>query len=152
MNLAEITPLVETSIAGLKVDPVLCCGQKPGQWSYKLKDATVWIDVFTMESNPNKWYIQVMSPLCAIPDRKAPEFYQDLLEINYKMFGAWMCKRDGWLYVLNLRETENIDQSEIDATLDRVAFYSTDYYAKLSFKYEGCWNPKPPVSTEGNRG
>jgi hypothetical protein len=152
MNIAEVSPLVEASLAGLKVDPALCRGAKPGQWSYKLKDATVWIDVFAFDANPNKFYIQVMSPLCAVPDRKAELFAVDLMEINYKMVGAWMCKKDNFYYVLNLRETENIDQSEIDATLDRVAYYSTDYYAKLAFKYEGCWNPKPPASTDGSRG
>ena len=33
MNLQEISPLIENSLAGLKVDPALCRGQKPGQWS-----------------------------------------------------------------------------------------------------------------------
>lgn len=152
MNLQEISPLIENSLAGLKVDPAMCRGQKPGQWSYKLKDASVWIDVFSSDANQGKWYFQVMSPLCALPARKTAEFYQDLLEINYQMYGSWMCKKDGWIYVLTLRETANIDQSEIDASLDRVAFYSTDYYSKLSFKYQGCWDPAPPVNTEGGRG
>lgn len=148
MQLNEITPLIEASLAGLKVDPALCRGEKPGQWSYKLKDATVWIDVFTSDVNQGKWYIQIMSPLCAVPDHKSAEFFQDLLEINYKLYGSWIAKKDGWIYIMSLRETVNIDQTEIDATLDRVAFYSSDYYAKLSFKYEGCWKPKP---IEGGR-
>lgn len=147
MNIAQITPLVEASIAGLKVDPALCRGEKPGQWSYKLKDANIWIDVFNFESNPAKFYLQVMSPLCVLPDKKTEEFALDILEINYKMIGASICKRNDWLYVINIRETDNIDQSEIDATFDRVGFYSTDYYAKLAFKYEGCWTPKPPAGT-----
>ena len=151
MTLQEITPLIEASLAGLKVDPALCRGEKPGQWSYKLKDATVWIDVFTSDANQGKWYFQVMSPLCAVPNRKSAEFFQDLLEINHKMYGSWMCKKDGWMYVITLRETVNIDQSEIDASLDRVAFYSSDYYAKLSFKYEGSWDPKTPENTSGVR-
>ena len=151
MTLQEITPLIEASLAGLKVDPALCRGEKPGQWSYKLKDATVWIDVFTSDANQGKWYFQVMSPLCAVPNRKSAEFFQDLLEINHKMYGSWMCKKDGWMYVITLRETVNIDQSEIDASLDRVAFYSSAYYAKLSFKYEGSWDPKTPENTSGGR-
>lgn len=148
MNLQDISPLVEASLAGLKVDPALCRGAKPGQWAYTQRGATVWIDVYTSEANQGKWYFQVMSPLCAVPDRKTFEFFQDLLEINYKLYGSWICKKDGWLYVLSLRETVNLDQSEIDATLDRVSFYSSDYQAKLSFKYEGCWDPKP---VEGGR-
>ena len=150
MNIEQVSPLIEASIAGLKVDPALCRGQKPGQWSYKLKDASVWIDVFAFDTNPGKFYLQVMSPLCAMPEKKQLEFLTDILEINYKIVGCSICKKGDWLYILNLRETDNIDQSEIDATLDRVAFYSTDYYAKLAFKYEGCWAPAKPV--EGNRG
>lgn len=142
MNLQEITLLIETSLAGLKLDVAASRGAKPGQWSFKSKDASVWIDAFDFPTSPGKFYLQVMSPLCAVPDKKADEFFQDLLEINYKMYGSWMCKKEGWIYILSLREADGLDQSEIDATLDRVAFYSTDYYSKLSFKYEGCWLPK----------
>ena len=137
--------MIETSIAGLKLDVAASRGAKPGQWSIKIKDANVWIDVFDFPTTPGKFYLQVMSPLCAVPDKKKDEFSWDLLEINYKMYGSWMCKKENWIYVLSLRQTAGLDQSEIDATLDRVGFYSSDYYSKLTFKYEGCWLPKAPA-------
>lgn len=149
MNIAEITPLVEASLAGLKLDPVKCRNEKPGQWSYSQQKSNVWIDVFAFDGNPDKFYIQVMSPLCLVPDKRREEFLLDILDINFKLVGCGIAKRNEWLYVLNLRETANIDQSEIDATLDRVSFYCNDYFAKLGFKYEGCWTPKP---VEGGRG
>jgi hypothetical protein len=152
MTHQEVYQMVEKSIEGLKVDPALCRGEKPGQWSYKLKDATIWIDVFEWNAGSGKYYIQVMSPLCVVPDLKTQEFLLDVLEINYKLVGCSICKKGDWLYILNLREIEGIDQSEIDATLDRVGFYSTDYYGKLAFKFEGCWTPKPPADTTGSRG
>jgi hypothetical protein len=152
MNLQEVTPLVEASLAGLKVDPALCRGTKPGQWSYTIKGSAVWIDVFSSEANSGKWYIQVMSPICEVPDRKTAEFYQDLLEINYNLYGSWICKKNNWLYITCLRETVGIDQSEIDATFDRIGFYGSDYKAKLTFKYEGCWNPKTEEVITGGRG
>ena len=145
MNLEETGKLIENSIAGLKIDVAASRGAKPGQWSIKIKDASVWIDVFDFPTSPGKFYLQVMSPLCAVPDKKKDEFSWDLLEINYKMYGSWMCKKENWIYVLSLRETAGLDQSEIDATLDRVGFYSSDYYSKLTFKYEGCWPPKAPI-------
>jgi hypothetical protein len=151
MTLQEITPMIEGSLVGLKLDPAACRGQKPGQWSCKVKDATIWIDVFSMEVNQGKWYFQVMSPLCKVPNRKAAEFMQDMLEMNHNTYGSWMTKKGEWFYVMCLRETHNLDQSEIDATMDRVAFYSTDYYSKLSFKYQGCWDPTPPVNVSGGR-
>lgn len=152
MNLQEAAPLVEASIRRLNCDPVLCRGQKPGQWSYTLRDAAVWIDVFSSETNQGKWYIQVMSPLCEVPNRKSAEFFQDILEINYQLYGSWFCKKDNWLYIMCLRETVGLDQTEVDATLDRVAFYKSDYHAKLQFKYQGSWDPKAPEVITGGRG
>ena len=146
MNLQEISAMIEKSITGLKVDPVVCRGEKPGQWSLKIKDSSVWIDAFSFPTNPDKFYFQVMSPLCAVPDKNKEAFAFDLLEISYKMYGSWMCKKENWIYVLSLREADGLDQSEVDATLDRVGVYSSDYYSKLSFKYEGCWLPKTPAT------
>ena len=150
MNLQQLSTLIESSIAGLKIDVSTARGQKAGQWSIKIKDASVWIDIFDFPTTPGKYYLQVMSPLLEVPDKRADAFFQDLLEINYKMYGSWMCKKENWIYVLHLREADGLDQSEVDIAIDRVAHYSTDYYSKLSFKYEGCWLPKPPVSTGGN--
>ncbi|MNR14732.1 hypothetical protein D3C85_1312240 [compost metagenome] len=59
------------------------------------------------------------------------------------MYGSGISIKGDWTYVLSLREADNLDKSEIDATLDRVAFYSADYFGKLTFKFEGCWDPKP---------
>jgi hypothetical protein len=145
MQLVEITQLIETSIAGLKLDISASRGEKPGQWTIKVKDSSVWIDVFDFPTSPGKFYLQVMSPLCIIPDKKKEDFSWDLLEINNKMYGSWMCKKENWIYVLSLREADGLDQSEVDATIDRVSFYSSDYFSKLGFKYEGCWLPKAPT-------
>ncbi|OFX42415.1 MAG: hypothetical protein A2046_13395 [Bacteroidetes bacterium GWA2_30_7] len=144
MNIQEAGVLIENSLKRLNLDPATCRGEKQGQWSFKSKDATIWIDVFSFPTNPEKYYLQIMSPLCTIPESKSDAFMQDLLEINYQMYGSWMCKKANWVYVLCLRESAGLDQSEIDATLDRVSFYSSDYFGKLSFKYQGCWTVKPP--------
>lgn len=151
MNLQEVSELIEKSIAGLKIDVTASRGAKAGQWSIKIKDASVWIDVFDFQTTPGKYYVQVMSPLCAVPDKRAEEFAWNLLEINYNMYDCAMCKKENWFYVMSLRGAEGLDQSEIDIIIDRVAYYSTDYYNKLSFKYEGCWLPKPPT-TSGDSG
>jgi len=153
MDLNQTSTLVEASIRGLNVDPAACRGQKPGQWSLIYKGATVWIDVFNFaNNNPERWYFQVMSPLVAVPDKNLESFYQNCLEINHSMYGSGICKKDAWMYVLSLREAAGLDQNEINATLDRVAFYSADYQGKLKFKFEGSWLPKdarPSGSSDG---
>ncbi len=143
MNLDTASFLIEQSIAELGVDPGLCRGEKPGQWNLTYKGSTVWIDVFNFPQNPEKYYFQVMSPLIALPDRNQEAFYKNCLEVNHTLYGCWISIKNEWTYVLCLREADNLDKSEIDATLDRVAFYSADYHGKLSFKFEGSWDPKP---------
>ncbi len=148
MDFNQTSTLVETSLKGLNVDPVACRGQKPGQWAITYKGATVWIDVFNFQNNPDRWYFQVMSPLVEVPDKNKEGFFQNLLEINHTLFGAWITKKDAWTYVMMLREAADLDQNEVNATLDRVAFYSGDYQGKIKFKFEGSWLPKNTVPTE----
>ncbi len=135
--------LIEASIAELGVDPMLCRGDKRGQWNLTYKGATIWIDLFDSPVNPSKYYFQIMSPLLRVPDRNLQAFALNVLEINHTLYGSWICKKADWFYVMSLREAANLDKSEIDATMDRVAFYSSDYNGKLMFKYEGSWDPKP---------
>jgi hypothetical protein len=53
-----------------------------------------------------------------------------------------------------LCEAAGLDLNEINATLDRVAFYCSDYQGKLKFKFEGSWLPKPtpPANTGSSDG
>jgi hypothetical protein len=152
MDFNQTSALVEASIQGLNVDPAACRGQKPGQWSLIYKGATIWIDVFNFQNNPERWYFQIMSPLVAVPDKNLEGFYQNVLEINHSMFGSWICKKNEWMYVMSLREADGLDQFEVNATLDRVAYYSSDYKGKLTFKFEGSWLPKTDRATGGTDG
>ncbi|MDD4149236.1 MAG: YbjN domain-containing protein [Bacteroidales bacterium] len=138
----HLSEYIESSIKEVETDPVSARGQKEGQWTFKYKNSTLWIDVFSYPANPEKYYFQVMSPLCKMVDNNKEEFAIDLLEINYSLYGCWICKREGWIYVLNLREADNLQKEEIDATIDRVAAYSSEYWGKLSFKYKGAWEVK----------
>lgn len=131
----EYIELVETSIRALGVDPAACKGEKEGQYNLKKGNATIWIDVFDSQINKQP-YFQVMSPLIQIPNSNQPAFFQDLLEINYEIYGVAMVKFKDWIYVKTIRECDGLDQQEVDKALDRVAFYSDDYFNKLSFKYK----------------
>lgn len=143
MEYEECAALIEQCIEELGVSPALCRGDKVGQWTMTYKNSTVWIDCFNFQDNPSRYYFQVMSPLLRLPDRNREEFFKNVLEINHNLYGSWISIKGDWTYVMNLREADGLDVSEINATFDRVAFYSSDYYGKLSFKYEGSWDPKP---------
>ena len=99
MNLEQASVLIESSISGLKVDPVACRGDKPGQWNLTYKGSTIWIDVFNFTTAPERYYFQVMSPLTAVPDKNVEDYYKNLLEINHNLYGTWITKKDNWLYI-----------------------------------------------------
>jgi len=149
MNYEETKAIVEQSLKDLGVNPADAAGPNKGQWSITYKGSTVWIDVFNFETQPERYYVQVMSPLLAAPTKNQASFYQNVLEINSLLYGCAICKKDAWLYVINIRESVGLDKSEFDATLDRVAFYSSDYKGKLSFKYEGSWDAVPSSGDGG---
>ncbi len=130
---------VEQSIQEIGINPLNTRGKRLGQWTFKYKDSTIWIDIFSHSSNPEKYYFQVMSPLCPMVNTNIQEFATDLLEINYSLYGCWICKKDNHIYILNLREALNLQKSEIDATIDRIATYRNNYWEKISFKYKSCW-------------
>jgi hypothetical protein len=148
MDLNQTSALVEQSIKLLNVDPALCRGQMPGQWSIIYKGATVWIDVFQNTQNKS-WYFQAMSPLLQVPDKNKETFFDSVLEINRILYGSWICKKEDWTYVMSLREAAGLDLNEVNATLDRVAFYCSDYQGKLKFKFEGSWLPKTTTPNGG---
>lgn len=89
----HLTEYIEKSIEEVGSDPYKSRGKKDGQWTFKYKNSTVWVDVFSYPANPEKYYFQVMSPLCKMVDEKKEEFAIDLLEINYSLYGCWICKR-----------------------------------------------------------
>lgn len=144
MNYTEISALVEASIYELKVDPALCRGDKEGRWNLRIKDSTIWIDVFSFPANPDKYYFQVMSPLFKATPLNQLGIQNDLLEYAHAMYGCGVCKKAEWYFVISLREAEGLQQSEVDATIDRVAHYSSDMFGKFKFKYPDAFDTIPP--------
>jgi hypothetical protein len=152
VNLQEASQLVETSIQGLNIDPVASRKENPGQWNITVNGAPVYIDVFNFPTTPENYYIQVCSPLFKVPEKNNEAFYVDLLEINYDMYSCAICKKGDWFYIMSLRPAKGLDQVEINWIMDKVSFYSNDYYSKLSFKYKGSWPPAPlPTDVTGNK-
>lgn len=135
MNFELASQIVEASLTGLKVDPARCRGDKRGKWTVVISGSEVWIDLFNFDSNPNVYYIQLMSPLFKVSENNQKGIETDLLEFAHSMYGTSVCKRENWYFAMHLREIEGLGQSEVDKSLDRVGFYSNDIYSKFKFKY-----------------
>ena len=133
-NLQVYFDMVDKCIADLGVDPSLCRGEKPGQWSLKKGSASVWIDVWHIEQE-NRAYFQVLAPVMEVPPTNQQAFFQELLEINYTLYGVAFVKFQNWIYVKLIRECDGLEQKEAAATINRVGWYADEYDDKLKVKY-----------------
>lgn len=139
MKLEEITVLVESSIEAYGLEPVNCRGEKAGKWSIPGEGRAVYVEVFTFPGNPDAHYLQFSCPLIVEPKMRQEEFYRNLLEINYDLYGCSISKSGDSFYIKSLKEAESYDKDEIVILLKRLVHYSSDYYGKLAFKYDGSW-------------
>jgi len=150
MNLEETSALVNASPVALNLDPAKCKDEGNGKWTFTINGATVYIDVFNFNSNPAKYYFQVCSPLVKVPEKNHEALYLDMLELNYDTYSCSINKKGDWFYVMCLLPTTDLTQQQVNWMIEKVAFYSNDYYSKLSFKYKGSWPPEPPAGGTSN--
>lgn len=147
-NLEKYYQMVEECISAFGIDPAICRSLdennnvKSGSWNLRKGSAAVWVDIFWDERNQCS-YFQVSAPVVKIPATRLDEFYQEVLELNYGLFGSAFAKNDNWLYIKALRETENLDPSEVTATLNRIGTYADDYDDHFNEKYHAT----PPPNT-----
>ena len=134
---------LEKVIIGLGVDPAICRGQKPGQWNLKKGSANVWVDIWKLKDK-DYGYFQVMAPIVQIPSVNKEEFFQEILEINHKLYGVGMTKYKDWIYLKAVRELDDLSENEIRATLNRIGTYADDYDDYLKNKYSNPAGGPPP--------
>ncbi|MCB9230442.1 MAG: YbjN domain-containing protein [Bacteroidia bacterium] len=129
--------IVEACIAKLGVDVASTRGQKPGQWSLVKGSAKVWIDLWYIEREKRAYY-QVMSPVMKLPEpaNRLP-FFQELLELNDKLFGVSFSIYNDWTWLKVIREVDGMDENEAFAMLTRVGNYADQYDDYLIGKYQG---------------
>lgn len=136
IDLQKYYDMVELCITNLGVNPETCRGKNAGQWSLIKGSARVSIDVWYIEKE-KRAYFQVMSPVSKVPEGRKEEFFQELLQINDKLFGVAfsLYKETAWLKVI--REVDAMDYSEAFAMITRIGNYSDTYDDQLKAKYFG---------------
>jgi len=131
--------MIERVINEFGVDPKLCRGQSLGQWSMRIGSASIWIDAFQSKDEKGNYidsgYLQVMSPIMAIPTDRQLEFFKEILEINHKLYGVGFTKFENNIYIKSIRELEGLEQSEVLSTFKRIGYYADDYDDMLKAKY-----------------
>ncbi|MBX7094501.1 MAG: YbjN domain-containing protein [Flavobacteriales bacterium] len=134
MSIENYYNIVENCIRNLGVDPALCRGENPGQWSLVKGSAKVWIDVWYIEREQRE-YIQVMCPVMEVNTSNPQDLYKELLEINDKLFGCAFTIYNNWVWLKVIRECAGIDEAETSAMILRIGNYSDQYDDYLIGKY-----------------
>jgi hypothetical protein len=135
--------MVETIISKLGVDPAICRGENPGQWSLKKGSASVWVDVWKLQDE-DYGYIQIMAPICEFPVNGREIFMNEVLEINHNLYGVGFTKYKEWLYLKGIRELDGLDEAEATALFNRIGNYSDEYDDYFKNKYFGASGQRPP--------
>ncbi len=136
MSLEKYYQMVDNVIKNLGVDPSACRGEQPGQWNLKRGSASVWVDIWNIETETGpRGYFQVMSPVLELPANNLSDFCKELLEINHTLYGVAFTINKNWCYIKIIREVDGLDESEVSAMMNRVGFYADDYDDKLKAKY-----------------
>jgi len=135
-NLEDYYKMVEDCISSFGVNPTECRCENPGQWSLKKGSVDVWVDVWHNEGE-TFGYFQAMAPICEVPSINTQSFFQEILEINHKLYGVGMTKYENWIYIKVVRELEDLSISEMTAAFNRIGNYADDYDDYLKDKYFG---------------
>jgi hypothetical protein len=143
-NLNKFYQMVERCISNLGVDAVQCRGKKPGSWTLQRGTVQVWIDIWYLEREKRS-YLQIMSPVMQVPEAMREEFFRELLQINDRLFGVGFTLYKDTVWLKHIRETENLQESEIHNTLNRVGNYADQYDELLKTKYNALRAEDPSV-------
>lgn len=133
--LSQTATLFESVVQGFGVDPVTTRNEdKQNSWTLQRGSAKIWVDVFFSPNN-NDCYMSILGYVCQLPNANREAFFEELLRLNYDLFGCAFTIYDRFVYVQNLREIGGLSADEIRASMNRVGFYSDQYDDMFIAKY-----------------
>ena len=135
-NIEDFYKIVEDAISELGVDPNNCRDdEQNGAWALMRGNQEIWIDCWSTEDEGI--FFQVLAPVFEIPDNMPIEFYRELLEINYTLFGVSFGIFKNMLALKVIRDAKGMDKEEALSIISNVGAYVTEQTPILSLKYLG---------------
>lgn len=125
--------LVEQCIGDLGFKSANRKDAKPGQWSFVRGTATVWVDVWQHEGEADG-YIQIMSPIMPQPKQNLEAFYQEILELNFKL-GVSFSLYQKFIYMKTIRTLAGLGKIEVISMIEHIARLADEYDEYLKDKY-----------------
>lgn len=136
-NIKEFYTLVEDAIAQLGVDPNNCRDdEENGAWALMRGNQEIWVDCWYVEDE-DKIFFQVLAPVFEVPENMTVEFYRELLETNYSLFGVSFGIYKNMLALKAIRDANGMDVEEALSIISNVGAYASEQTPALSIKYLG---------------
>jgi len=129
--------IVDNAMRDLGLEPSETRGEMQGQWNLAYGEITLNIDLWDVEEQDGKIVFQVQAPLVIQPKKKLGEFYRELLEINYILYGVAFSTVEESVYLKTMRDAGAIKQKDVSEMIEYAGFYAEHYQKALADKY-GC--------------
>lgn len=127
--------IIEQCIAKLGIDPKICrSDSQQGKWVLRKGSVQVTISIMYIDREKRS-YCHIVSPIMRIPQKNQKELFQELLEINDKLFGVSFSIYQNHVWLRIIRECQGLDIDEAFNMLSRVGNYADQYDDILKEKY-----------------
>ena len=113
--------LVDEAITELGINADETKGEQAGQWNLRKGKFDIMIDVWEQE---NQFLLQVVSPLCSLPDENKEGFLLHLLQKNYGLSGVAYAIMDDSVFLKYTTEAGSLSKENIVSLLTKTAFYA----------------------------
>ena len=130
----KYTDIVEQGIREIGLDPDTFQGDLDGEWSIRLGENDLWIDLWEDELS-GQFYFQVVAPVFDVAQLMPRVFYEELLNLNLEMCGVAFCLHGKKVVLKSTRTATGLDVEEVYSILLIMGKYVKSFSEVLSDKY-----------------
>ena len=130
----KYTDIVEQGIREIGLDPDTFQGDLDGEWSIRLGENDLWIDLWEDELS-GQFYFQVVAPVFDVAQLMPRVFYEELLNLNLEMCGVAFCLHGKKVVLKSTRTATGLDVEEVYSILLIMGKYVKSFSKVLSDKY-----------------
>ncbi len=130
----QYTDIVEQGIREIGLDPDTFRGDLDGEWSIRLGENDLWIDLWEDELS-GQVYFQVVAPVFDVAQLMPRVFYEELLNLNLEMCGVAFCLHGKKVVLKSTRTATGLDVEEVYSILLIMGKYVKSFSRVLSDKY-----------------
>ncbi len=144
--LQQTWQLIEETLQSLGIEPEQARNEDPGQWTVYREKLEVYIDAWSVgkEQNPFLYFpaddqvlLQVICPICLVPEGREVEFFEEIADLNLYMIKAClMVRSENNVVCVKYRDSAmGLTREKMLEALDAVAYYGEMYANNFAQRY-----------------